>query len=159
MVAVMLTVGMGGCFGNFAATRKVYDFNESFGGRWENQILFWVLSIVPVYNLAVSLDAILFNTIEFWTGSNPIAMGPQDEVIKYASQDGKDYKITIRQNQVILQDLANPDNEMELSYKPLEKTWNYQSEDGEIVIAKISEDKAEFFSPKGKTYTLVNPAI
>jgi hypothetical protein len=31
MLVVMLTVGAAGCFGNFAATRKVYDFNQNFG--------------------------------------------------------------------------------------------------------------------------------
>ena len=115
LVAVMLTVGLGGCFGNFAAVRKVYDFNQSFGGKWENSFLFWVLSIVPVYGIAAWGDVVIFNTVEFWTGSNPMAMGPQDEVIKYASQDGKDLKIIIRQNQVVVEDLANPGQELELS--------------------------------------------
>ncbi|MCB5270413.1 MAG: DUF3332 domain-containing protein [Candidatus Cloacimonetes bacterium] len=159
LVAVMLTVGLGGCFGNFAATRKVYDFNQSFGGKWENQLLFWVLNIVPVYGLASWGDVVIFNTIEFWTGSNPMAMGPKEEVIKYASQDGKDLRITIRQNQVVVEDLANPGVELELSYKPLEKAWYYQGAEGEFKIAKVSDEKAEFYSPKGKTFTLVNPAI
>jgi heme/copper-type cytochrome/quinol oxidase subunit 2 len=75
MLAVILTVGVAGCFGNFAVGRKVYDFNQNFGGKWENQILFWVMNIVPIYGLAMISDALLFNTIEFWTGSNPIAMG------------------------------------------------------------------------------------
>ncbi len=159
MVAVMLTVGLGGCFGNFSATRKVYDFNKDFGGKWENQLMFWVLNIVPVYYFAAAADALVLNTVEFWTGSNPMAMGPQEEVIKYASQDGRDLKITIRQNQVVVEDLANPGQEMELSYKPLEKTWYYQGAEGEIKIAKISDDKADFYTPKGNTYTLVKQAI
>lgn len=39
------------------------------------------------------------------------------------------------------------------------KLVNVASEAGEIKIAKSSDDKADFFSPKGKTYTLVNQAI
>lgn len=159
LVAVMLTLGLGGCFGNFAATRKVYDFNKNFGDKWPNQLMFWVLNIVPVYYVASFADVVLFNTIEFWTGNNPMAMGPTDEVIKYASQDGKDLKITIRQNQVIVEDLANPGQELELSYKPLEKAWYYQGAEGKVKLAEVSEEKAEFFSPKGNTYTLVKQAI
>ena len=154
MLAIILTVGVAGCFGNFAASRKVYEFNQNFGGKWENQIMYWVLNIVPVYYAAQALDVILFNTIEFWTGSNPIAMGPGEEVIRYASQDGRDYKITIRQNQVVLEDLENPGQEMELSFKPLDQSWYFQSAEGEIKIATVSEGEAEFFLPSGKSYTL-----
>jgi hypothetical protein len=155
MLAVLFTIGLAGCFGNFAATRKVYDFNQSFGGKWENEVLFWAMNIVPIYMVAGVLDVFVFNTIEFWTGSNPIVMAPGEEVIKYASHDGKNFKITIRQNEVIVEDLANPDQEFELNYKPLEKTWYYQSETGPVKIVSVSEDKADFYMPSGKVHTLV----
>ncbi len=154
MLAVMLTVGVAGCFGNFAATRKVYDFNQNFGGKWENQILFWVMNFVPIYGVAGALDIYILNTIEFWTGSNPIAMGAGEEVIKYASQDGKDYKITIRQNEVIMEDLANPGQELDLSFKPMEQSWYLQTEAGAFKIATVKDGEADFFLPSGKSYTL-----
>lgn len=154
LVAIILTVGVAGCFGNFAATRKVYEFNESFGDKWVNQVMFWVLNIVPVYSIASFADVVLFNTIEFWTGSNPIAMGPMDEVIKYASEDGKNLKITIRQNEVLVEDMDKPENEIELSYRPLQKSWYYHSDNGLVKIASIDEDKADFYAPTGKVYTL-----
>jgi hypothetical protein len=154
LVAIILTVGVAGCFGNFAATRKVYEFNESFGNKWMNQIMFWVLSFVPVYNVAAFADVVLFNTIEFWTGSNPIAMGPNEEVIKYANQDGKNLRITIRQNEIRVEDVDNPAEELELSYKPLERSWYYHSDSGMVKIATLSDNQADFFAPSGKTYTL-----
>lgn len=154
MLLVILTVGVAGCFGNFAATRKVYDFNQNFGDKWINQVMFWVLNVVPVYYVAGVVDILLFNTLEFWTGSNPMAMGPTDEVIKYASQDGKDYKITIRQNEVILEDVNNPAEELELCYKPLDKSWYLNSEEGLVKIATINDDKADFYMPSGKSYSL-----
>jgi hypothetical protein len=154
MLVVMLTVGVAGCFGNFAATRKVYDFNQNFGGKWENQIMFWVLNIVPIYNVAATLDVLFFNTLEFWTGSNPIAMAPGEEIIRYTSQDGKDLKIIIRQNQVIVEDLDNPGQELALNYRPLERSWYYTSAEGKVKIATLSEDQADFFLPSGKSYTL-----
>lgn len=157
MLAIILTVGIAGCFGNFAATRKVYQFNESFGDKWMNQIMFWVLNFIPVYNVAVFADVVLFNTIEFWTGSNPIAMNPGEEVIKYAHEDGKNLKITIRQNQIVVEDMDNPTEEIQLSYKPLEKSWYYQSDNGMIKIATLSEDKADFFRPNGKVLTMNAP--
>lgn len=52
MLVVLFTVGLSGCFGNFAATRKVYEYNKNFGDKWMNQIMFWVLNFVPVYGIA-----------------------------------------------------------------------------------------------------------
>lgn len=157
MLAIILTVGVAGCFGNFAATRKVYQFNESFGDKWMNQIMFWVLAIVPAYEIAGFADVVLFNTIEFWTGSNPIAMAPGEEVIKYASEDGKNLKIVISQNQVSVVDLDNPTDDLQLSYKPLEKSWYYHSDKGLVKIATLSQDKVDFFRPNGKVLTMNAP--
>lgn len=154
MLVVLFTVGLSGCFGNFAATRKVYDFNKNFGDKWMNEVLFLVLNFIPVYNFAAAADVIIFNTVEFWTGTNPIAMAPGEEVIKYASQDGKDFKITISQNKVIMEDVQNPGQELELSYKPLEKSWYYMSAEGPVKIAELSADSATFYRPNGKTLTV-----
>lgn len=156
MLVVLLTVGMAGCFGNFAAVRKVYDFNQNISDKWVQQAAFWALSWIPVYELAAFADVFFFNTVEFWTGSNPMAMASGEEVIKYASENGKDLKITIRQNQVIVEDLDMPGQELELSYKPLDKSWYYQSEEGLVKIATISNDQATFFRPNGKTLSLSN---
>jgi hypothetical protein len=100
------------------------------------------------------LDVLFFNTLEFWTGSNPIAMAPGEEIIRYTSQDGKDLKIIIRQNQVIVEDLDNPGQELALDYRPLERSWYYTSAEGKVKIATLSEDQADFFLPSGKSYTL-----
>ena len=154
MLVVLFTVGLSGCFGNFALTRKVYEFNKSFKDQWMNQIVFLVLAGAQVYSVVGVADVFVFNTVEFWTGTNPIAMAPGEEVIKYASQDGKDFKITIRQNRVIVEDTQNPGLEMEISYKPLEKSWYYMSAEGPVKILELSGDSATFFRPNGKTLTL-----
>jgi len=157
MLIVVLTIGLTGCFGNFAATRKVYEFNESFGDKWMNQVLFWVMNIVPVYKVATFADVVLFNTVEFWTGINPIAMNPSEEIIRYAHQEGKTLKISIRHNQIIVEDMENPAEELKISYKALDKSWYYHSDNGMIRIAALSEDKADFFRPNGKTLTMKAP--
>lgn len=154
MLVVLLTVGLAGCFGNFAAVRKVYSINDNISDRWVQQAAFWALTWIPVYEVAAFADVLIFNTVEFWTGSNPMAMAPGEEVIKYASENGKDLKITIRQNQVIVEDINMPGEELELSYKPLNKSWYYQSDTGLVKIASLSEEQATFYRPNGKTLIL-----
>ncbi len=69
-LAVM--VGVSGCYGNFNLTRKVWKWNGEVGGKWLNEGVFLGLNIIPVYFFATLGDAIVFNSIEFWTGKNPV---------------------------------------------------------------------------------------
>lgn len=69
VVSLLLT----GCTGSFNLTKKVYNIHRSQPDKWVDEVLFLVFVIVPVYGLATLADAIVFNTVEFWTGSNPVA--------------------------------------------------------------------------------------
>jgi hypothetical protein len=40
--------------------------------KWVKWLVFLGLSIIPVYELFVLADALVLNSVEFWTGSNPI---------------------------------------------------------------------------------------
>jgi hypothetical protein len=71
--AGFLPLAGSGCFGGFALTKKVYGFNkQTSSDKWIREIVFLVLVIVPIYELSTLVDALLFNTIEFWTGKNPV---------------------------------------------------------------------------------------
>jgi hypothetical protein len=61
------------CFGKFNLTRKLYDFNRTINpDKWIQWFTFLVLAIIPVYLIALAIDVIFANSIEFWTGNNPI---------------------------------------------------------------------------------------
>lgn len=154
MVVILLTIGLSGCFGNFALTRKVYEFNENFSNKWENQFLFMVMAIAPIYGAAAMADMYIFNSIEFWTGVNPMAMAPGNEIIKYSHENGKDLKIIISQNKIRVEDMQDPAKEMQLNYKPFEKAWYYKGETGDVKIAVLSDTKADFLLPTGKSVTV-----
>jgi len=61
-----------GCFGPFNLTRRLYNWNEQVGQKWEREIAFLLLALTPVYFATTLADAIVFNSMEFWTGSNPV---------------------------------------------------------------------------------------
>lgn len=67
------SVAVTGCYGKFALTKKVYDWNGGLGNKFLKSIVFWALVIIPVYEVAGLADVVIFNLLEFWTGSNPIA--------------------------------------------------------------------------------------
>jgi hypothetical protein len=79
-----------GCTGSFNLTRKVYNFHrEKQPDKWADELCFLVVWIVPVYGIATFADAVVFNSIEFWTGENPVALNSTDTKIKSVKK-GKD---------------------------------------------------------------------
>lgn len=65
---------LNGCYGPFYLVRKVHKFNgEVSSNKWVVEVAYLLMTWLPVYGLAGAADAILFNSLEFWTGDNPMA--------------------------------------------------------------------------------------
>lgn len=65
--------GSSGCFGSFNATRKVYGYNKGVSkNKFVREVVFLAFNIVPVYGVAGLVDVVVANSVEFWTGKNPI---------------------------------------------------------------------------------------
>ena len=69
---VALGLVASGCYGPFNLTRRLYQWNGQVGTKWEREFVFILLAWAPVYGLAVLGDGIVFNSMEFWTGNNPV---------------------------------------------------------------------------------------
>ena len=71
LLALMLFAS--GCYGPFNLTRRLYQWNGQAGTtKWEREFVFILLAWLPVYGLTVLGDAVVFNSMEFWTGNNPV---------------------------------------------------------------------------------------
>lgn len=69
-----------GCFGSFGLTQKVWKFNDGVSSnKWIKWLLFLGMIIIPVYDVCLFVDAIVFNTIEFFSGKNPM-LGSREEL-------------------------------------------------------------------------------
>ena len=66
------------CYGPFNLTRNVYHWNSNIKGssevneKWMKEFVFFGMIIIPVYMFSALLDAFIFNSIQFWSGSNPV---------------------------------------------------------------------------------------
>jgi hypothetical protein len=62
-----------GCYGSYGAFHRVHAWNgHATGDKIANSAIHLALWIIPVYPLCVIGDFLIFNTIEFATGSNPM---------------------------------------------------------------------------------------
>lgn len=73
MCVALFSVQVSGCFGKFALTRAIWEFNKNVSpNKFIQWLVFLVLVVVPVYGIGTLVDAVVINSIEFWTGSNPV---------------------------------------------------------------------------------------
>ncbi len=73
VLAAFIPMATVGCFGKFQLVKKVYKYNQDISpDKWMQWIAFVVMS-VPVYGLTLAVDTVFANSMEFWTGENPIA--------------------------------------------------------------------------------------
>lgn len=100
---ILLLAAMGAfmtsCFGTFQLTRNVYSWNESVtSNKFAQTLLFYGMNVVPVYGAATFLDFFVFNLVEFWSGSNPIAMAEYEEETQLVQVDGQWYEMHATKN-------------------------------------------------------------
>lgn len=62
-----------GCYGSYAAFNHVHHWNgQVTNSKVANSLIHFGLWVIPVYELCLFGDFILFNNIEFISGSNPL---------------------------------------------------------------------------------------
>lgn len=121
VAAVLLCAGslmFSSCIGSFALTNKLLSWNKQVGSKFVNELVFVAFWILPVYEVSGLADILVINSIEFWSGSNPVAQGRtvidgQDG--RYLVDcDGKGYTITSE----------NDGSKVRLDFDVEEQTWS-----------------------------------
>jgi hypothetical protein len=89
-----LVITQTGCFGEFALTRRVWEWNDDLSdSKFVKTLVFYVLNIIPVYGIASFIDVVILNLIEFWSGSNPMSMNEGDYEMQMATIKGEKFKM------------------------------------------------------------------
>ncbi len=142
------------CLGSFRAFNNLKDWNQgATDSKFLDNLIFWGLNIVPVYGLFFLGDALIFNVIEFWSGSNPIAMKPGESETQMVEHDGNTFKMVATQNRVQITVVEGPKKgkKLDLVYKPDEKSWNAVRPNGEIIkLSSFEEGFYIVYMPNGE---------
>ena len=72
LALLTLSILLTGCTGPFVLTGNLKKWQTSFDDQWVDEVAFLGCVILPVYGLAMLGDALIFNSVEFWTGDNPM---------------------------------------------------------------------------------------
>ena len=126
---------------------RISSWNQSIGTKFVNELVFLALNIVPVYGVAYLADALVINSIEFWSGTNPMAN--VGDVKKVKGENG-DYLVKTLENGYSITK-EGEDSAMELIYNKEANTWNVVADGVSTELLKMNNDgTAEMNLPNGE---------
>ena len=76
MLALILALSLAtpGCLGPDHLYGGLRNWNAELSEQdWVNEVVFLGLCIIPVYPIAMLGDVVIFNTVNYWSGNNPIS--------------------------------------------------------------------------------------
>ena len=148
-VAVVLTLlasfTFTSCIGSFALSNKLLSWNKQIGNKFVNELVFFCFWILPVYEVTGLADILVLNSIEFWSGSNPVAQGRS--VIDGADGrylvdcDGKGYTVTSE----------NDGSKVRLDFDSEDRSWSVSTDGSEPVkfMTFIDDTHVKMITPDG----------
>lgn len=126
VLTICASLGLSSCIGSFALSNRVLSWNNSIGNKIVNELVFIAFWVLPVYEVTTIADILVLNTIEFWSGSNPMAQSTTriegNDGNRYLVEcDGKGYNIT-----------NESDNSMvRLDFDANDNSWDIVLDNGE----------------------------
>jgi len=144
------------CVGSFRLFNKLATWNkDATGNKFLDEIIFLLIS--PAYAVCGAVDVLVLNTIEFWTGNNPMAsnIGKTQKVM---GEDGRYYAVKTLKDGY---EITKPDGEViNFVYNKAENSWS-QVENGQTkeIFRFNGNGTIKAVLPDGKTMDVaLNPA-
>ncbi len=156
VMAIFLMFSLFGCYGNMTLTKKIWKWNGSLGNEPIQTIVMWAMAIAPVYEIAVFADVVFLNTVEYWTGTNPLAMSEGTTDVRIVKHDNKTFEITTVKNTITIKEISGPNagKSLEIKYDDVTSTWNMSDGTQEIKLAQMTDNTLNLIYPNGKTLAI-----
>jgi hypothetical protein len=155
LIAVLListSILCSSCIGSFKLWNGLKEWNQGIGNKFVNELVFIALNIVPVYGVAYFADVVVLNTIEFWSGSNPVA---SNEVKEVKGENGN-YLVASNENGYTITN--KEDNQsLDLVYNKENKSWNAVTESESFELVKMNDDGTATINMQNGTSMTVTP--
>lgn len=145
-IALILgSVSLQSCIGSFALTSKVLAWNRQVGNKFVNELVFFAFWVLPVYEVTGVADLIVLNSIEFWSGTNPLSASTKvidsDHGRYLVKCDGKGYDIIHE---------ATGQN-VRLSFDVPSQTWSIDTAEGSYpFMTMIDDSHVKMVTPGGE---------
>ncbi len=141
------------CIGSFSLHSRLVSWNQSVGDKFINELVYLAFNIVPVYQVCYLADALVINSIEFWSGTNPMAS--VGEVKKVKGENGNYLVKTLENGYSITKEGETASISMKLIYDRELNTWNVVADGVSTELLKMNNDgTAQIALPNGEGLTV-----
>lgn len=135
------------CIGSFGLTNKLLSWNNSIDSKFVNELVFIAFWIVPVYEISAIADVLVLNSIEFWSGSNPVADAGSVKTID--TQNGV-YTVETKTDGYHIQK-EGEEKAIDLVFDQTDKSWSVEANGDTCKLMKFEgNDKVVMYLPDGK---------
>lgn len=144
IIAAAAVLPLQSCIGSFGLTHKVLSWNNQVGSKFANELVFFAFWILPVYEVTALADLLVLNSIEFWSGNNPLEASTKvidtDQGRYYIACDGNGYDITAPNGDVV-----------RLDFETETQTWGVKIGEGEVLpfMTMIDDSHVKMITPTG----------
>ena len=137
LTAMLLTATIlfSSCIGSFRLTNNIKDWNEGLGDKFVNELVFIALHIVPIYEIAIFIDGVVLNSIEFWTGEDVVAEPGETKIVK--NSQGQDVQVTALENGYTI---SNGETAMNLLFDAENQVWSAEYNNQSTDLVKLNGD-------------------
>ena len=149
MVSTLLSgsILFSSCIGSFTLCNKLLSWNHTVGDKFINEMVFFAFCVIQVYTVAAFADAFIFNSIEFWTGENPIV----DESITKVSNENGNFTITVKQEGYRVEKEGTTEV-VEFRYNKENSVWSLEADGESTPLFQFTGKKeAIMFLPDGRS--------
>lgn len=146
VLALLAGTTLSSCVGSFALTKRVLSWNNSVGSKFVNELVFFAFWVLPVYEVTSLADLLVINSIEFWSGNNPLTASTKavdtDHGRYLIDCDGKGYTITY----------ALTGDKTRLNFDDETQTWGVLNAEGEDIpfMTMLDSSHVRMITPDGK---------
>lgn len=154
MAATIMVCGgflLSSCVGSFGLHTRLANWNMNISNKFVNELVYLACNIIPVYGVCYLADALVINSIEFWTGSNPMAS--VGDVKKVKGENGNYMVETLENGYSITKEGETAS--MELIYDKDQNTWNVVADGASTELLKMNDNgTAQMSLPNGEKMTV-----
>ena len=129
------------CIGSFGLTNKLLDWNRNIDSKFVNELVFiafWISALA---------DILVLNSIEFWSGNNPVADAGTVKTI-----EGKDgvYTVETKTDGYHIQK-EGEEKAIDLVFDETDKSWSVEADGETTKLLKFKDnDEVVMYLPDGK---------
>ena len=149
-LSVAVVLGLAGsmlctsCIGSFALTNKLLGWNQQIGNKFVNELVFFAFWIIPVYEVTALADVVVLNSVEFWSGRNPVTASTKvidGQDGKYlVESDSKGYTITS----------INDGSKVRLAFEENDNSWSVVTDEGSYkFMTMVDDNHVNMITPDG----------